>query len=144
MDVPIIELLYCSRSRIGGGETADAAIRAILATARRRNGPQAVTGALLFSAHCFAQVLEGPAEVVDRLFGQIEDDPRHADIVVVSRTPIQSRQFPEWSMAFSSGGEDLDRVTPSVFARAFTGADAEVAADLRHLIRENLASVEIW
>jgi blue light- and temperature-responsive anti-repressor len=103
----LYRLIYCSRNNIAravpAAATADGIeqeIRDILVTARRCNAADNVTGALLFTASGFAQVLEGPRDVVERTFDRISSDPRHADVTALSFTPTERRSFPDWSMAF--------------------------------------------
>lgn len=48
------------------------------------------------------QVLEGPDEVVEAVFETIKADPRHKDVIVLSREQISNRQFPAWEMAFQN------------------------------------------
>jgi len=59
-----------------------------------------VTGALLATDKCFAQVLEGEQEVVEETYGRITRDPRHQDIVLLLTEPIAARQFPDFSMPY--------------------------------------------
>lgn len=59
-----------------------------------------VTGVLSFHSGMFLQVLEGPETAVDTTFARISGDPRHHDLHVLARTPIQARAFGAWSMAF--------------------------------------------
>ena len=47
----------------------------------------------------FLQVLEGTAENVFSLFQLIENDPRHADFLLLRFNAIESRDFKDWSMA---------------------------------------------
>jgi blue light- and temperature-responsive anti-repressor len=105
----LYRMIYCSRNvnarAVDGVSTPDGMeqeIRTILATARRRNTADNVTGALLFTASGFAQVLEGPREVVERTFERIGLDPRHADVTALSFTPTERRSFPDWPMGFCS------------------------------------------
>ena len=61
MSQELYKIVYCSRNLIHGEcVDQDAEIQQILQTSRVNNGRQAVTGALLYNAGCFAQVLEGP------------------------------------------------------------------------------------
>jgi hypothetical protein len=103
----LYRMIYCSRNAIAQVVPGAAApggmeqeIRAILATARRCNTADNVTGALLFTASGFAQVLEGPREVVEHTFERLSSDPRHTDVTALRFTPIERRSFPDWSMAF--------------------------------------------
>jgi hypothetical protein len=95
---PLYRLLYCSRNVIGAssaGQPVDieAELRAIVASARRRNEADNITGALLFTASGFAQVLEGYRDAVERTFDRISSDPRHADVTVLAFTPTERRSF---------------------------------------------------
>jgi hypothetical protein len=79
----LYRLTYCSRNTIEthiSDADIEGELRGILATARRCNKENDITGALLFTASGFAQVLEGPRDVVERTFERISTDPRHADV----------------------------------------------------------------
>jgi hypothetical protein len=75
-------------------------IQAILAASRRNNPSVGVTGALMFNAGCFAQVLEGPKAGIEHTFERIQQDERHGDVSVLSFGPVADRSFDRWSMAF--------------------------------------------
>ncbi|HEY0418543.1 MAG TPA: BLUF domain-containing protein, partial [Acetobacteraceae bacterium] len=79
----------------------------ILDAARRWNLAQGITGALLFSADGFVQVLEGPMAAVERTFERIQCDPRHADVVVLEAGTLPARDFAGWSMAYAGRRPDL-------------------------------------
>lgn len=94
-------LVYLSRNAIVGtlGDI-DRGISDILTVARRKNHAREVTGALIFNNGCFAQVLEGEKRHVQEIFGHIEADPRHRNLVLLQVEPCQQRLFPDWSMAY--------------------------------------------
>ena len=97
----IHRLVYTSRNLLQGTDPERAAVVAqILATSQRNNGKIGVTGALLFNSGSFAQVLEGPRAAVEATFERIQRDPRHSDVSVLQCEPVESRGFPNWSMAF--------------------------------------------
>ena len=101
----LYRVLYCSRSTIKGG--ADAIIvdiDRILAVSRRNNARQGITGGLLFSDGCFAQVLEGPVQAVEQAFERIQCDDRHNEVTVLHAGPVAMRAFGTWSMAFAGAG----------------------------------------
>lgn len=94
-------LVYYSRNRTAGApEAVDATIRAILATSRVNNARVGVTGALMFNAGCFAQVLEGPSAAVEATFERIQQDERHGDVSLLAYEAVEARLFTEWSMAY--------------------------------------------
>ncbi|CAN5134840.1 hypothetical protein BH09PSE2_BH09PSE2_09450 [soil metagenome] len=107
MNLPLSTLVYVSRNAIeeSGGDLKVELDR-ILTAARRNNPGIGVTGALIFSENCFAQVLEGPTAAVEAIFRSIETDPRHCDVLVLKREPIALRPFPNWSMAFVQVKDD--------------------------------------
>jgi hypothetical protein len=63
---------------------------------------------LLYKGGNFLQVLEGPEEGVLRLYQKISRDPRHGDVMLLTKEPIQERQFPDWSMGF----QNIDQLSP--------------------------------
>jgi hypothetical protein len=100
-------LVYYSRNRIPGTPAELAAeIDAILASAQRNNSRIGVTGALIFNAGIFAQVLEGARDDVELTFERIQRDPRHGDVQVLAFGEVPSRGFPSWSMAFVGGSRE--------------------------------------
>jgi hypothetical protein len=115
MKEQLCSLAYFSRNAIhGSAEEMSAEIEAILATARRNNARHGVTGALLFSDGCFAQVLEGARDDVETVFETIQCDPRHKDVTIMHLHPVEQRSFGSWSMAF--GGIDGVSVDPRINA----------------------------
>jgi hypothetical protein len=115
MTEPLFSLAYFSRNAINGSaDEMQSAIAAILASARRNNGRHGVTGALLFSDGCFAQVLEGTREEVEMVFETIQCDTRHKDVTIMHLHEVPQRSFGSWSMAF--GGIDGVSVDPRINA----------------------------
>ncbi len=102
----LFRLVYASRSLVPQAAAA-AEIPRILQAARHRNAAQHITGALLFSADAFVQVLEGPLPAVERCFERIQCDPRHADVVVLEAAEVPAREFDGWAMAFAGHRPDL-------------------------------------
>ena len=101
MTETIHRLVYYSRNRgARSSEEMAATIEQILAASRRNNVSVNVTGALMFNAGCFAQVLEGPKAAVEHTFERIQQDERHGDVSVLSFGPVAERAFDRWSMGF--------------------------------------------
>jgi hypothetical protein len=104
-------LVYYSRNRIPGTPAEVAAeVDAILASARRNNASISVSGALIFNAGIFAQVLEGASHDIEVIFERIQRDERHGDLQVLAFEAVQNREFPAWSMAYvgrSRAGQEL-------------------------------------
>ena len=74
-------------------------LAAILSEAQRNNDRDGLTGALAAHRERYIQVLEGPAQALDALLARLATDPRHRDIVILDRAPVQTRLFGQWSMA---------------------------------------------
>lgn len=101
-------LVYYSRNRVSDDEAVFAKnVDDILARSRINNVRDQITGALLFNAGCFAQVLEGPLENVEATFERIQQDDRHGDVSLLALDPIEVRAFPNWAMGFV-GVSDVD------------------------------------
>jgi hypothetical protein len=76
----------------------------ILTTARKNNAKLGVTGVLLYSDRIFIQLLEGDDADVDHIFGEIEKDARHKNMITLIDEEIHTKDFPDWSMGFSTPG----------------------------------------
>ena len=87
-------VLYVSESGVGRAE-----VRRIIEAAASHNARHGVTGALVRSDHCFAQLLEGPAAEVEALMARIEADRRHDHVRRLVDEPIVRRAFADWAMA---------------------------------------------
>ncbi len=77
-----------------------AAIQSVLHTARRNNASLDITGCLLFSGHCFAQVIEGKQAAVRALSRQIAADPRHAGVRFLAESRRAEREYADWTMGY--------------------------------------------
>lgn len=75
-----------------------AALDAILETARTKNKSRGITGFLLMLDGHFMQLLEGPSEAVQLAYQEICADSRHSNPVIVLQTEGKHRCFPEWRM----------------------------------------------
>ncbi|KQU56013.1 hypothetical protein ASG67_08025 [Sphingomonas sp. Leaf339] len=100
-------------------------VPAILATARRRNAGQLVTGMLFFDGRRFLHAIEGAAGPVQQTFTRIQGDPRHQSILILSDRGIERREFGVEAMAYRPPAEsDL----PTIARMAILSAHASPAA----------------
>lgn len=85
-------------SRQAGGVEPEVA--RILLQSRHHNPRRGLVGALYYGDGCFFQVLEGPAEAIDGLLRTLQTDPRHRDLKVLWRGPVQASAFRDWGMKY--------------------------------------------
>lgn len=93
----LFQIFYVSRATSAFDGTS---IESQLHYWRRSNAGLRVTGCLLFSGRCFAQVLEGEQAVVRMLARRIATDPRHADVRVLGQTRRAEREYADWTMGY--------------------------------------------
>jgi hypothetical protein len=92
----LIRLLYISRSV---GAVTTTVTGSILETARLHNRVAGITGVLCQGQGLFIQILEGERRAINRLYATLIKDKRHQDVELISIEEIETRKFPNWSMA---------------------------------------------
>ncbi len=92
----LINLVYMSRAQ--SAFATREARHQLKIQASSYNATHHITGLLIFSQGFFLQILEGPETQVDDLYTRISADPRHGDIVLLTRTMISIRHFSEWAL----------------------------------------------
>lgn len=120
------QIVYISTSRAempGLGEIED-----ILATSRRNNQRDELSGLLIVGGRRFLQVLEGPRHMLDAAYARIKQDSRHFALVELGRRDIAERAFPDWAMGYETGGTEL---LPLVTALTERVDDVSLKAQLR-------------
>jgi hypothetical protein len=90
-----------------------------------RNRQDDITGLLLLSGDAFLQVLEGPLEAVNRLFGRIMLDERHHTVELISFEQIGPTYFDNWNM-YLVDLYDLPRYPRELFMRKYETRDGNV------------------
>jgi hypothetical protein len=105
----LVRLLYASRAV----EASEQAIENILAHSRQYNPSCGITGILCTGGGVFLQAIEGGRMAVSQLYGHIQKDPRHKDIVLLHYEEISERRFGGWTM----GQVDLSRINMSTLLK---------------------------
>lgn len=100
----LTRLVYASRTKLVEADRTGE-IERIIASARRRNAQNDVTGFLMVTPTGFAQVLEGNQHNIAETYGRIVVDPRHVDIRLLAEDQIAERRFPNWSMGLAEQDE---------------------------------------
>lgn len=103
----MIEIAYTSRAThlMSAQE-----LEVMLNQARNFNAEHNITGMLLYKDGSFFQVMEGPVEVVEPLYENIQQDTRHFNVRTLYHRPLVERNFPNWQMGFFSLNENAQEV----------------------------------
>jgi len=105
----LVRLLYASRAI----DTSEAAIEAILAQSRQHNPECGITGILCYGGGIFLQAIEGGRNAVSELYGHIQKDVRHKDVVLLHYEEISERRFGGWTM----GQVNVERINTSILLK---------------------------
>jgi hypothetical protein len=105
----LVRLLYASRA-VG---TSPDAIDAILAQSRQFNPGSGITGILCYGGGIFLQAIEGGRMAVSELYGHIQRDPRHKDVVLLHYQEIAERRFAGWTM----GAVNMSKINTSILLK---------------------------
>ena len=105
----LVRLLYASRAV----DASPAAIEAILTSARQHNHESGITGILVYGGGVFMQGMEGGRQAVSDLYGTIQRDARHKDVVLLHYEEIAERRFGGWTM----GQVNLSKINHSILLK---------------------------
>lgn len=99
----LVQIVYVSRSTfttMPPERGIEPSVARILSQSRVNNAKRGLVGALYFGDGCFFQCLEGRTADVDRLYAALLQDPRHTDLKVLVRRPIERTGFSTWAMKY--------------------------------------------
>ena len=105
----VVRLLYASRVI----DTSPEAIEAIWAQSRKHNPECGITGILCYGGGIFLQAIEGGRMPVSELYGHIQRDPRHKDLVLLHYEEIAERRFGGWTM----GQVNMSKINASILLK---------------------------
>ena len=105
----LVRLLYASRAV----DSSTTSIDAILAKSRAHNIPCGITGILCYGGGVFLQAIEGGRMAISELYGHIQKDTRHKDVVLLHYEEISERRFGGWTM----GQVNLTKVHAAILLR---------------------------
>ena len=91
----LVRLLYASRSV---NPASSDLTESILAQSRSHNPAMGITGILCYGGGIFLQALEGGRMQISDLYGHIQKDARHKDVVLLHYEEISERRFGGWTM----------------------------------------------
>jgi hypothetical protein len=90
----LVRLLYASRA----ADPTSTATDTILSQSRAHNPASGITGILCYGGGIFLQALEGGRNQISDLYGHIQRDTRHKDVVLLHYEEITERRFGGWTM----------------------------------------------
>lgn len=105
----LVRLLYASRAV----DTSLDAIETILLQSRQHNPECGITGILCYGGGIFLQAIEGGRMAVSELYGHIQKDPRHKDVVLLHYEEIPERRFGGWTM----GQVNMSKINASILLK---------------------------
>ena len=105
----LVRLLYASRAI----DTSPDAIEMILAQSRQHNPECGITGILCYGGGIFLQAIEGGRMPVSELYGHIQKDVRHKDVVLLHYEEISERRFGGWTL----GQVNMSRINASILLK---------------------------
>ena len=106
----------------------------------KNNAALDVTGVFMTSGGLFFQIIEGPAEAVDKLYAKIASDNRHTALVLLGEPELsESRLFGEWAMRkMNRADESADRLGPLVALLDVIGTNAEQTLKLSKVLERGI------
>lgn len=105
----LVRLLYASRAVDTGADAIDA----ILSQSRQHNPECGITGILCYGGGIFLQAIEGGRMPVSELYGHIQRDVRHKDVVLLNYEEISERRFGGWTM----GQVNMSKINASILLK---------------------------
>ena len=105
----LVRLLYASRAVDPSPDATDS----ILTQSRQYNPVSGITGILCYGGGVFLQAIEGGRVPVNDLYGHIQKDPRHKDVVLLSYEEISERRFGGWTM----GQVNLSKINTNILMK---------------------------
>ena len=105
----LVRLLYASRAI----DPASNSIDEILSQSRQYNPGSGITGILCYGGGIFLQAIEGGRMAVSDLYGHIQKDARHKDVVLLHYEEISERRFGGWTM----GQVNMSKINTSILLK---------------------------
>ena len=106
----LVRLIYASRAV---DPQSAQATEDILASSRSHNPASGITGILCYGNGIFLQALEGGRTPINELYGHIQRDARHKDVVLLHYEEISERRFSGWTM----GQVNMSKINASILLK---------------------------
>ena len=112
----LVQLLYFSRA---SREMSLADLKSVLESARKNNTNLEVSGMLCYDRRYFLQALEGQRDVVNELYLDIADDPRHDEVTIISYRYVEKLSFQQWKMGYASSSAEFNKLLHDMGQKEF-------------------------
>ncbi|WP_269520298.1 BLUF domain-containing protein [Alteromonas sp. BMJM2] len=116
----LVQLLYFSRA---SREMSLADLKSVLESARKNNTNLEVSGMLCYDRRYFLQALEGERDVVNELYLDIADDPRHDEVTIISYCNVEKLSFDQWKMGYASSSAEFNKLLSEMGQQDFLPAE---------------------
>ena len=137
----LFRIVYVSTAQPGLG---DSDIEDLLNVSQSNNDERFITGYLVHNGPSFMQLIEGPFNEIDEIYGRILRDKRHSGIIRIMAEWAENRVFPNWSMNYFR--VDRHGSVGSMIARRADSIDslmeAGVPRDILHLFSKFIQQTE--
>ena len=131
MQLELKRVVYVSEKT----DVSDITLQDIIASSKKNNPEEAVTGCLLSGSNSFLQLLEGPAEFIDKLYSKIGRDNRHRNVITLCDEKINERLFLSWSMKLATS-ENMEWSIEDFKSGDFLNITAEEALNIFFRLNE--------
>ena len=108
----------------------------ILRASNHNNKVSQISGALIFDEMWFLQALEGERRDIWRKFERIQEDERHANVVLVELVEIERRSFGNWWMGLAKRTAETEHLFIPHLRNGRFSADAMPAREIVALMEE--------
>ena len=106
----LVRLLYASRAI---ATPQPDTIHDIMCQSHAHNPAQGITGILCYGGGIFLQAIEGGRMPVSELYGHIQRDTRHREVVLLHYEEISERRFGGWTM----GQVNMSKINASILLK---------------------------
>lgn len=127
-------LTYTSRAAL---DLTEGDLHDILATARRLNSLEGITGLLVFNGVRFLQIVEGSEAAIDGLVARLRVDPRHTAFEIQDERFTDERFFADWSMELVKVDSEVQKAREEVSEALPNGLNP----DIRQLVIRNTEAI---
>lgn len=110
-------------------------VKSLLENSAKKNNNHDVRGVLLYSEGNFFQVLEGNKEYVLELYGEIERDPRHYNIIQVLGKEIEQGAYDGYESDIVTDNNKYNEGLLQDYLEQVKGLDQQTQQTVKNILR---------